>query len=80
MRRIPDAMAKEELGRHRADHVELVLDLEHLPVGQAEVANNQLLPLGLTRPRCVPEADGHRNRRREPFPACDMRGNREHRR
>lgn len=67
MRRIQDAVAEQDPLRGRTDRIEVVLDLDDLPVGNAEVLDQQLLPVRLVRPGRVGEPNGERYRLGQPF-------------
>ncbi len=53
------------------DDVELVVDLDALPVSKPEMAEYELLPAPLVHGWYTSGLDRDRDRKRESFPACD---------
>jgi hypothetical protein len=79
VRWISDAMTGEEAGAPISQQIKFFGHLNADPLGQSEMAYDQLLPFRFLS-QLVTEPRGDRDRREEPFPLCQTDGNSQKRR
>src|SRR5262249_32708136 len=78
VRRPPHAVCAQRPRRDRPEYLELVADLDELPIVEIEMADDGLLPLALLGGRGIREAKRDRDRRIEPLMTGSAGGPREH--